>query len=34
MADGKIEGFRKIPISNRQFYLVMVIRVFYKAAIS
>jgi len=34
MADRQIEGFRKIPISNGQFYVVMVIRIFYKAAIS
>jgi len=34
MANRQIEGFRKIPISNSQFYVVMVIRIFYKAAIS
>ncbi len=34
MAYLQIEGFRKIAISNGQFYVVMVIRILYKATIS
>ena len=34
MTDRQIEGFRKIAVSNPQFYIVMVIRVFDKAAIT
>ena len=34
VTDCQIEGFRKIPVSNGQFYVVMIIRVFDKASVA